>query len=166
MALNNAFPVYDGIAPSWADISVLAEVGGGPLLDMKDIQAINTGTTLELGEKRGASGGRVIQRTTGAVSQEASMTLYLSGYQKMQRALKAKAPKRGKQRAVSLVHFNIQIKFTPPGDVEIYQTIIKGCRVAGRTLNATEGTDAQLIEVPLNPIEIADIIDGEEVVLL
>lgn len=164
--MNNDFPVLDGIAPSWADIKVVASPLGGSLIDIKDIQAINTGTTVEFGEQRGASGGRVMKRTTGSVSYEASMTLYRSGYQKLLRSLKDLAAQRGNQRAVSLVHFNVQVIHTPPNDVEIYEYRIKGCRIAGRTLNGAEGTDADLVEVPINPIEIADVIDGEEVVML
>ena len=164
--MNNDFPVLDGIAPSWADIKVNASPIGGSLLDIKDIQAINTGSTVEFGEQRGASGGRVMKRTTGSVSYEASMTLYRSGYQKLLRALKDLAAQRGNQRSVSLVHFNVQVIHTPPNDVEIYEYRIKGCRIAGRNLNGAEGTDADLVEVALNPIEIADVIDGEEVVML
>jgi hypothetical protein len=166
MSVNNEFPVLDGIAPSWADIIVRASPAGAPLIEMKDIAAINTGTTLEVGEQRGASGGRVIKRTRGSVSYEASVTLYYSGLQKLNRALKALAPKRGNQRVLRSVHFGVQVQFTPPGEVEIFEYRIKGCFVSGRTLNAAEGTDAQQIEVPLNTIEIVDVVDGEEIVLL
>jgi len=167
MAINNEFPVLDGVAPSWADIIIKASpVADGSLIDIKDIQAINTGSTVEFGEQRGASGGRVIKRTTGSVSYEASMTLYREGYQKLLRALKGSAPKRGNQRALAIVPFNIQVMHTPPGSVEIFEYRIKGCRIAGRALNGAEGTDADLVEVQLNPIEIADVIDGEEVVML
>ncbi len=166
MSLNNEFPILDGIAPSWADIIVRGSADGAPLLEMKDIAAIDTGSTVEIGEQRGASGGRVIRRTTGAASYEASWTLYRSGWQKLLRAWMALAPARGNQRAISLVHFNIQVFHTPPGDTEIYEYRIKGCRIAGRTLNAAEGTEAQQVEVPLNPIEIADVIDNVEVVML
>jgi hypothetical protein len=166
MTISNEFPVLDGIAPSWADIIVRAAGSSGPLLDMKDIAAINSGTSVEFGVQKGASGGRVIKRTRGEVSYEASITLYRSGYQKLLRAWKELAPRRGNQRLVSLVHFGIQVQHTPPGDVEIYEYRIKGCRIAGRTLNSAEGTDADKVELPLNPLEIADIIDGEEVVML
>jgi len=112
------------------------------------------------------SGGRVRRRTTGSVDYEASMTMYRVGYQQLLRALKALAPKRGNQRAIAIVPFNIQILHTPPGSTEIFDVRIKGCRIGGRQLNGAEGTDADLVEVPLNPIEIADMIDGEEVVML
>lgn len=163
---NNDFPIYDGIAPSWADIIVRATPAGGALIEMKDIAEISTGTSLEIGEQRGASGGRVIRRTTGAGSAEASITFYRSGYQKMLRALMALAPRRGNQRLISLVHFGIQIQFSVPGDAEIYESRLKGCRFKGRTMNHAEGSEADKVEQPLSLVEIADMIDGEECVLL
>ncbi len=166
MAINNEFPVLDGICPSWADFYCKASPSGVALLDIKDVKSINTGTSMEIGEQRGASGGRVIKRTTGSVKNEASMTLYRSGYQKFLRGLKAAAPLRGNQRAMSLVFFGLQFLWTPPGDVEIYEVRIKGCRYTGRALNTAEGSDADTVDVALNPIEIVDMIDGEECVLL
>lgn len=166
MAVNNEYPVLDGIAPSWADIIVKATPKGAALIDIKDIAAINTGTTVEVGEQRGASGGRVIKRTTGSVSYEASITLYRSGYQKLVRGLMAIAPTRGNQKVISLAHFGIQVQHTPPGDIEIYEYRLKGCRILGRSLNGAEGTDADQVEVPLSVIEIVDMIDGVEVVSL
>ncbi len=60
-------------------------------------------------------------------------------------------PRRGNQALVSLVHFDIIVQHTPPGDVEIYEsTGLKGCRVSGRTLNSAEGTDAEQVEIPLS----------------
>jgi hypothetical protein len=170
MALSNTFPLLDGIAPSWADIHVKAAIPGAALFEMGDIAAINTGTTLEIGEQRGASGGRIVRRTTGASSHEASVTFYRSGFQRILRNLKNAAEAaghvRGNQVAVSLVHFGINVQFTPFGDVEIYEYRVKGCRLMSVTRNAAEGTDAQQIEVPLSVIEIVDMIDGKEVVLI
>lgn len=164
MPANNDFPVLDGVAPSWADVIVRLATTGGDLLEMKDISAINSGRTLEVGVAK--RGGRDHKRTTGALSQEASLTLYREGYQKLLRGLKAAAPVRGNQRILSLVHFHIQFQHTPPGSVEIFERRIKGCRVTTDALNSAEGTDADTVEVGLSVIEIADVIDGEEVVLL
>jgi len=165
--MNNDYPVLNGVAPSWADIIIRATPEGAPLLDIKDIAAINTNTAVEVGNQYGASGGRLIRRTTGQVSYEASMTLYRSGYQKFIRGLKVAAETagfvRGNQVLISLVHFGIQVQHTPINDVEIYEYRIKGCRFLGRDLNGAEGTDADQVEVALNPIEIVDMIDGKEV---
>lgn len=162
--MSNDFPVVDGIAPSWADIIVRLSPIGAPLLELGDIKAINSGTTVEYGEQR--AGGRLMKRTTGSESSEASITLYRSGYQKLLRGLKSAAPSRGNQRLVALVHFGIEVQHTPPGDVEVYLYRLKGCRLKGRTLNGSEGDDADTVEVPLSVVQIADVIDGEEVVMV
>jgi hypothetical protein len=159
---SNEFPVLDGIVPSWADIIVKATPVGGALIDIKDIKSISTGVTVEVGEQRGASGGRVMKRTTGAVSYEASATLYRDGYDKLIESLMAIAPPRGNQRLVSLVHFGIQVLHTPPGSARIFEYRIKGCRLLGRTVAGEEGTDADTVDVVLNPLEIVDVVGGKE----
>jgi hypothetical protein len=165
--MNNDYPILNGIAPSWADIIVRATPEGGALIDVKDIASITMGRTVEVGEQRGASGGRVIRRTTGSVSYEMSMSLYRSGYQKFIRALTAAAEAanlvRGNQRLISLVHFLVQVQHTPINDVEVYERIAKGVRYLGSSYSGAEGTDADQIEVTLSPLEIVDIVDGKEV---
>jgi hypothetical protein len=168
MPANNDYPVLDGIAPSWADIIVRATATGGALLDVKGIKSINTGTTLEVGVQK--AGGRVMKRTTGEGSQEASMEVYREQYQQFIRNLKdaalAAGYTRGNQVLLGLVHFGLQIQHTPPGSTEIYEVRIKGCRYMGRDLNGSEGTDADVVSIKLNPIEIADVIDGVECVII
>lgn len=159
------FPVLDGVAPSWADIAVrVSGVSGGSLIEIGDISALKTGSTVEIGYQK--EGGRVIKRTRGDKKDEASMTLYASGYQKLLRGLRALMPLRGNQRLVSLVHMNVNVQYTPPGSVDILEYRLKGCRILARTIDGQEGTDATQVELPLNPIEIADVIDGEEYVLI
>jgi hypothetical protein len=158
------YPVLDGVAPSWADIAVRITPNGGNLIEMGDIQSISSGSTVEVGEQR--EGGRLIKRTTGSVSHESSMTLYKSGWRKLLQGLAASAPSRGNQRRVSLVHFSLNIQWTPPGSADIFERRIKGCRILGNANDSSEGTDAALIEVPLSPLEIADVVDGVEYVLL
>lgn len=164
MAANNDFPVLDGIAPSWADIIVRVTATGTPLLEVHDIKSINTNTKVDVGVQK--AGGRVMKRTAGEESSEASLTLYREGYQKLLRNLMAIAPPRGNERLISLVHFNVEIQHTPPGSVEIFIVRLKGCRILGRGLNGSEGTDPDVVEVPLHPAKIADVIDGVEVVML
>lgn len=159
-------PVLNGIVPSWADIKVVMTGLGTPLLDMKMITAINNGSTVEIGKSKGASGGRNMYRTTGAVEEEASMTLLRGGWTQLLRNFRALAPLRQNQRAISLVHFDINVLHTPPGSIEIFEYRIKGCRVAGRSFADAEGTDAQAVEVPLNPIQVVDVIDGVEIAML
>lgn len=163
---STAYPALNDFAPSWADISAVFTVSGGDALDMADIAAVSWSNSVEVGEMRGASGGRVMARTIGDVSYEASVTLYRSGWRKLQRALIAQAPTRGNQKLMSLAPFDILIQHTPPGEAEIYVTKIKGCRVLGASDDMAEGNEADKIEVTLSPIEIVQIIDGEEAVLI
>lgn len=163
---TQAFPSLNEIAPSWADIGVTCAIFDGPLVELADIAAINWSDTVEVGEQRGASGGRVMKRTTGSLSSEASMTLYRSGARKLVRNLASVALSFGNQKRISLVGFDIEIQHTPPGEAEIYVVRIKGCRLLGRSLSMAEGTDADKVEIALSPLYIAEFIDGEEVVLL
>ena len=164
--MNQAYPSLNDIEPSWADIGVTFTVFEGDLLEMADIAGLKWARKVEVGERRGASGGRVMARTTGSGSQEASATLYRSGLRRLIKSLMSKAPSRGNQKIISLVAFDIMIQHTPPGEVEIYQTKIKGCRYLGDADDMKEGNEADKVEITLNPIEIVNIINGEEVVLL
>lgn len=157
-------PVLDGIAPSWADIQVNISGEDVPLIKMGDIAALDSGWDLEVGEQR--EGGLVIKRTTGSVKQDATMTLYASGYRKLLRGILAAAPRRGNQALIALVHFNINVQFVPPGanEDDILEYRIKGCRIMGRKVSAAEGNDAQQVELPLNPLQVCDVVDGVEIV--
>lgn len=175
-------PLLNGFAPSWCDIAVRVSPSGASLIEIGDIAAIDYNASLEIGEQR--EGGRVVNRTRGASSYEASMTLYASGWQKLLAALLAGMPVRGKQSVLSLAVFDVNIQFTPPvaGGLAgqaigaaagalgvgggIFETRLKGCRIIGRNISAAEGVDAQQVEVPLSVIEIVDIIGGKEVVLV
>lgn len=163
---NQASPAINDFAPSWADIAVTFTVSGGQALETGDIAGVSYSSSVEVGEMRGASGGRVMARTRGDVSYEASLTLYRSGYRKLQKALMEQAPTRGNQSLISLAPFDVLIQHTPPGETEIYTTKIKGCRVLGHSDDMAEGTDPDQVEVTLSPIEIVQIIDGVEVALV
>ena len=166
MAVNQRYPTLDGIVPSYADIAVAIRGQSTPLIEMVAIKSINTGITVEVGEQRGASGGRVLARTTGSSKVEASAELYYNGYKQMLRGLMAEAPTRGNEVLVSLVHFDIQVTFSLPNSAELYEFVVQGCRLLGRDINPAEGPDAVSVPIKLNPVKIADIVDGKEVVYL
>lgn len=165
---NNDYPVLDGIAPSWADVSVKCSPAGAALIDLKDIKSINTGADVELGEQR--VGGRLKKRSSGNGKTSASMTLYADGYQKLIRELSKIAKDRGIMRGntalIRYVHFGVNIQYTPPGSVEIYEIRIKGACVIGRAANGSEGTDVNTVDVTLSTADIVDVIDGVEVSLI
>ena len=166
MAINNEYPLYNGHAVSWADLDCKCSSSLVPLFDLTDIAAFHTGRSVEVGEQRGRTGGRVKKRTLGAGSQEASITFYRDGFQGFLRLIAAAAKSRGNQKILTSVEFDVDFKHTPLNDLEIYQRIARGLRVIGDTLDGAEGVDADQIEVPLSCIEIVDIIDGQEVVLI
>jgi len=163
---TQTFPSLNDIAPSWADITVTASIDGGQLIEMADIAAIKWDRQVEVGEQRGASGGRVMKRTTGSQKLEGSVTLYRSGLRRLIRGLYPLAPIRGNQRRISLVAFDFVVQHTPQGGTDIYETHMKGCRYLGDSDDMKEGPEADKIEVNVNPIEIAQIVDGFEIVLL
>ncbi len=170
MAINNEYPLYNGFATSWADADVKCKAPNVQLFTLTDIAAFHTGRTVEIGEQRGRTGGRVKKRTLGQGSQEASITFYRDGFQsfleKMVEAAVALNLVRGEQVILTAVEFDVDFKHTPLNDSRIYQRIARGLRVIGDTLDGAEGTDADQIEVPLSAIEIVDIVNGKEVVLI
>ena len=163
---NQAYPSLNGVEPSWADIAVTISATGQTALSMIDIAGLKWSRKVEVGEKRGASGGRIMARTTGQGSQDASGTFYRSGMRKLVKSLMSNAPTRGRQVIISNVAFDIMIQHTPAGESEIYVVKLKGCRYLGEADDMKEGTDADKLDITLNPIEIVNIINGREVVLL
>lgn len=157
------------IASSWSDISVVITPESSAKLDSTDIAAISHSGTIERGEQRGASGGRRMKRTTGSVSYEASITFYRSGLRKLVEALIAAAPDyaiRGNQVRIGLVNFDVDIQHSPPGATAISHHRLKGCVLNGYTDDMAEGNDADQIEIPIDPMENVQIVDGQEIVLL
>ena len=169
MAINQDFPIYNGVAPSWADISVRLTPEGLSVVEIKDIAAINLNTSVEVGVQRSV-GGRIARRTLGQDTYEGTITFYRSGLQNFIRVLKDAALSlghvRGPQAKIRLVHFDVDVQHTPPNDDEIYQRIARGCFLTGAAINAAEGTDAEQVEVPINPAQIVDVVDGTEVALI
>ncbi len=163
---TEAYPTLNGVAPSWADVTATITGEDVPTLDTVDFAALNYSSLVEIGEQRGASGGRVMRRTVGAKTDEAAITYYKTGLMTLFRGLKDAAPKRGNQRQISLAFFDVLIQQTPPGTTEIFTVKFKGCRLIGLTAAQAEGVDADQIEVPLSVGEIVWIVDGEEIVLL
>ena len=159
---NPAYPLYNDIAPSWADAIVTIVPTDTPLLRMEDIKAINTGTAVEIGMQK-APGGRMRRRTTGDKTDTASITLYHHGLLNLIRNLSASTQmrKRGNVYVFGLVIFNIDYKYTPPGSVDIFQTILFGCRITGDTLNGAEGTEANSLEIPLSLADRTHVIDSK-----
>lgn len=168
--ISNEYPTIDDFAVSWADIVVRATPDGAPLIDLKGIKSINTNTSLEVGEQRGASGGRKMKETRGSQSHEVSMVLYASGHEQLLANLAeiavARGFVRGNEVLIAMVRFGIQIQWTPPGSQLIYEKRVKGARIIGDVENSAEGVDAAERECPLSVMQVCRVINGREIVLI
>jgi hypothetical protein len=166
---NNDYPLLDGIAPSWADFSLKIQPSGVALVTAKDVKSFSSGSTVEVGTQM--AGGRPKQVTTGSLGHEASMTLYLSGAQVFERALWNAAQAAGYTRdggvvQISLVRFQIDYLFTPPGTDDVWERRLKGCRLLTDSEAPSEGNDATTVDYTLFVLERVKVIDGVEVALL
>jgi hypothetical protein len=164
--VNNAYPIFDGIAPSWADVQMEISATGAPLLKMEDFKAINSASAIDVGEQRGATGGRVKKRTTGAEKLTSGATIYQSGFLQLLDMLSNIAPKRGDECVISLVHFNLVYRWTPLTDSNIYEIRLGGCRLIGDDSKTTEGTDADTVECVLSIIKRTRMVNGKKLVML
>lgn len=160
-------PTLNGVAPSWAEFEATANVNGGTSLTLGGLKSLTWESAIARGEQRGASGGRVIKRTTGAKTDTASCEFYQDGLRELQRQLVAVAPKDSAGRPMlSKVSFDIVVKHAVDTDADIFVTKILGCHLDKLSGNHAEGTDPNVIGVDLNPIEIVEVIDGQDTVLL
>lgn len=166
---NNDYPILDGFAPSWADFTLKIQPSGVALLTSRDVKSLTSGSTVEVGVQN--AGGRPKQTTVGSSSHEGSFTLYLTGAQIFERAIKEAAEAAGFTRdggvvQLSLVHFQIDYLFTPPGSSAIWERRMKGCRLLSDAEAPSEGTDATTVDYKVYVTERVKIIDGIECALL
>lgn len=156
---NQAFPSVNGHESSWADIAVTLNVPGGATVGLVDLEGIKWSRKVEVGESRGTSGGRVMKRTAGSESCEASASMTRSGVAQLVESLEVAAVSaglvRGNEVIISGIGFDILIQHTPLGDSRIYTAKLSGCRFLGDSDDMKQGNDADMIELTLNPIKIA-----------
>lgn len=167
---NQAFPSVNEHECSWADIAVTFNVVGGATIPWVDLEGIKWSRKIEVGESRGTSGGRVMKRTAGSETVEASATVTRAGARAIVEGLvtaaKAAGQTRGNEVIISGVPFDILIQHTPLGSDVIYTAKLSGCRFFGDADDMKQGNDADVLELTLNPIKIATkTAAGEWVVL-
>jgi hypothetical protein len=165
------FPLINGKTPSFSDISIVGMAGMGLFFDVGEVAGVTSNGALEIGRQR--AGGKTVKRTTGQTSEEASLSFYQSGWVNFLRRLQALAPRNGKgQVQIALVEFDLDVIWMPAvmlsaiPDTNLYHRRIKGCKIMGRELSSQEGADPNKIEVPLDPLEVCDVVDGQEFVLI
>jgi hypothetical protein len=156
---NQAFPSVNELECSWADIAVTLDVPGGATVGLVDLEGIKWSRKVEVGESRGTSSGRVMKRTAGSESVEASASMTRSGVallvESLEVAAEAAGHTRGNEVIISGVHFNILVQHTPVGSSRIYEARLTGCRFLGDSDDMKQGNEADMIELTLNPIKIA-----------
>lgn len=164
---NQLYPNVNDEEISWSNISLPLAINGGVTLDVTDCEGIKWSTALETGLSYGTSGGRPMKETNGKVKYTASMMLTKSGILALKTALGAVAPVRGNQKLISQVRFSVQVLYKLVSNPStVYETVLRGCRFRGESEDAKEGVDAIINEIPLDPIEIVDVISGSEYALL
>lgn len=160
-------PTLNANSPSWTNIKITVNVLGGQTAPAIDIKSITWESKVERGMQRGASGGRVLKRTTGQKTDTAAAEFYRDGLRTLVRWLIEVAPKDSAGRPMlSQATFDVVIKFALEGDPEIYETKLTGCHLDKIAGSHAEGTDPDVIAVDLNPIEVIEVIDGQDTVLL
>ena len=156
---NQAFPSVNEHECSWADIAVTFNIPGGQTTGIVDLEGIKWSAKVDVGESRGTSGGRVMKRTAGAETLEASATVTRSGCAQLiegiELAAVAVGQTRGDRVVISGISFDILVQHTPLGVSRIYTTKLSGCRFLGDSNDMKQGNDADMIELTLNPIEVA-----------
>ncbi len=155
---NLEFPSVQEQECSWADIKVTFLVAGGSTIPLVDLEAIKWSRKVEVGESRGTSGGRVMKRTAGAESVEASASVTRAGHARLMEGLEEAAVSadqiRGDQVILSGVAFDVTVQHTPLGSDRIYEAKLVGCRYLGDSSDMKQGNEADMIELTLNPMQI------------
>lgn len=155
----------NGVAPSWADVETTVNVSGGQTKADIDWKALNWESSVKRGVQK--RGGKVVAKTTGELENTASGTLYKPGLRALMRILAEVAPRDAAGRPqISKARFDIVIKHSGEDDANIYVSKLLGCSLDKNAQKSAEGPDADEAEVDLNPMEIVDEIDGQDVVLL
>jgi hypothetical protein len=143
---------------SWADIQVTLNVPGGANVPVVDIEGWKWERKNERAISMGTS-GRPKKRTRGAPSYAASATATRGGWMMMieeiEKAAEALGQVRGDQVIIGGIDFDVLIQHTPLGDSRIYAVKLKGCSLDGDSSDMKQGNEADMIELVLNPLEIA-----------
>lgn len=166
------FETLNGRAVSWAEASISCNVAGGVAMQQIDIKSVTHESAVEVGIQRGVSGGRTIKRTTGQITNTGSVTFYRDGNRDFKKVLSAAALTAGYVNAdghvqLSLVRFDIIIVHSWLDDPEIYTRKLLYCRYLKDGSKSEEGTEAETVEVDVNPLRIVEVVNGTvETVLL
>jgi hypothetical protein len=143
---------------SWADLSCTLIVPGGPTVSIVDIEGWKWSRKNERAISRGTS-GRPKKRTRGQPDYEGSATATRGGWMILLEAIEAAAVALGRVRddkvMIGGIDFDVLLQHTPLGDSRIYSVKLTGCSLDGDSSDMKQGSETDLIELVLNPLEIA-----------
>ena len=158
MPQNESFASVNVHECSWADAEFDMTVPGGAKLPLVDLESWKWARKLERTTTSGVSGGRPMKRTRGSASYEASLTASRGGWMIILEALEVLGESLGRVRGDVVVigglEFDVLIQHTPLGDSRIYTAKLRGCSFDGDSSDMKQGNEADMIECPVNPIEI------------
>ncbi len=143
---------------SWADIAINILAPGGATVPLLDIEGWKWSRKNERATTRGTS-GRPKKRTRGSPDFEGSASATRAGWMVVLEALEVMAEELGLVRddkvIIGGVDFDVIIQHTPLGDSRIYTAKLSGCSLDGDSSDMKQGNEADIIELTLNPLEIA-----------
>jgi hypothetical protein len=165
MALG-PFPTVNDYEISWSEIGLTLNLDGAGTVDMVDCVGIKHESKLSTSRSGGTS-GRKTKETSGEVEHTASWTLTKSGLLQLKTALISVAPKRNGIAMLSIPRFTVVVQHSTIVNPSIvHTTTLKGCRYRGESEDNKSGSDALTVELPLDPLEITYVVDGQECALL
>lgn len=162
----------DGRAVSWSEISITANFRGAASLPLIGVKSLKGSTKVDRGEKRGASGGCVVARTSGSLTVTGSGTFYASELANLKSILTAAAIEAAAVNSdghvqLSKIGFDMTITHSYDDDpTGIYIREWLGNHLDGEDFSDAEGNEAKTVDVELNPLRIVDVINGVRTVLL
>ena len=153
-------------AVSWAECKIVANVDGGTDLPEIDFKSIDFDETVARAWQR-SQGGRKKKKSTGMLDSAANATLYREGLKALKTGLMAVAPQNAEgQKQISKVRFTLVVTHSYEGDASIYHVELRDCTLDKNAFKMAEGPEVDVVDIDLNPRQIVEIIDGQEVVLL
>jgi hypothetical protein len=152
------YPTLNGVAQSWADLTITIDVYGAAQIDAEDVKDISWKRSVERGEQR-KTGGQLRARTAGQASYECTITFYASGYHKLIAALGAAAVAGGYVDStgaaqLSKVGWSTLVQHAPEGVDKPRKVSIQGCSLDEDGSDMSEGTDADTMATNVSPRRI------------
>jgi hypothetical protein len=143
---------------SWADIAATILAPAGPTVNLLDIEGWKWSAKNERTVSKGTS-GRPKKRTRGSPNYDGSASATRGGWMQILEAIEeiaiALGQVRGDQVIIGGIDFDVLIQHTPLGDSRIYAAKLKGCSLDGFSSDMKQGNEFDIIELDLNPMEIA-----------